>query len=304
MAAGAGTYVLTVTNTENGCTATDTVAVTFELPADANAGVDVAACDDIADLSGNQPANTTGLWTTAAGATIDMPTNSITMVSDLNQGANAFTWTLSAPGCPDYSSDQIIVTRANAPMALPDMLEMEFGQLTGTVDLVANDQLGGSTGFNITITTGPSFGTFDTLALEQGDFVFTVAPNAFGITQVTYEICSTDCPDLCATSTLGITVLPGDETFVPNTITPNGDGANDNLVFDILLFNPADDFPDNEIIIFNRWGDIIYEAQPYNNDWNGLSQDGTAVAEGTYYFVLRLNISRGEIIRGDITVIR
>lgn len=304
MAAGAGTYVLTVENTENGCTATDTVAVTFEFPADANAGVDVAACDDIADLSGNQPANTTGLWTTTSSATIDMPMNSITMVSDLSQGANAFTWTLSAPGCPDYSSDQIIVTRANAPTALPDMLEMEFGQLTGTVNLVANDQLGGSTDFNITITTGPTFGTFDTLALEQGDFVFTVAPNAFGVTQVTYEICSADCPDLCATATLDITVLPGDETFVPNTITPNGDGANDNLVFDILLFNPADDFPDNEIIIFNRWGDIIYEAQPYNNDWNGLSQDGTPVAEGTYYFVLRLNISRGEIIRGDITVIR
>lgn len=304
-AENAGTYQLTVTNTENGCEAvSEIVTVTFEFPDDANAGTDAAACDDMTDLSANLPANTQGVWTTASGATIDMITEPLTMVSGLNEGANVFTWTLSAPGCPDYSSDDVSVNRATLPVANQDALTLEAGVSTGTVNLLANDQLGGITNFDLTILTGPSFGTFDTTALAQGDFVLTLLPTEFGVTTVTYQVCSTDCPDLCATSTLEITALPSDENFIPNTITPNGDGANDQLVFDILLFNPAEDFPDNEIVIFNRWGDIIYEAKPYNNDWSGLNQDGTEIPEGTYYYVLRLNISRGNIIRGDITVIR
>ncbi|MGH1437922.1 MAG: gliding motility-associated C-terminal domain-containing protein [Lewinella sp.] len=301
----AGTYQLTVTNTENGCDAvSEVVAVTFEFPADAAAGADAAACDDMADLSGNLPANTQGVWTTASGATIDMITEPLTMVSDMIEGANVFTWTLSAPGCPEFSSDDVTITRATTPIASPDAMTLEAGVSNGTVNLLTNDQLGGTTNFDLTILTGPAFGTFDTTALAQGDFVLSLQPTEFGVTTVTYQICSTDCPDLCDTSTLMITALPSEENFIPNTITPNGDGANDQLVFDILLFNPADDFPDNEIVVFNRWGDIIYEAKPYNNDWSGLNMDGTEVPEGTYYYVLRLNISRGEIVRGDITVIR
>ncbi|WP_367388462.1 gliding motility-associated C-terminal domain-containing protein [Lewinella sp. LCG006] len=304
-AENAGTYQLTVTNTENGCEAvSEVVTVTFEFPADANAGADDAACDDITDLSANLPANTQGVWTTASGASIDMITEPLTMVSGLNEGANTFTWTLSAPGCPDYSSDDVTINRATTPVANQDALTLEAGVSTGTVNLLANDQLGGITNFDLTILTSPTFGTFDTMALAQGDFVLTLLPTEFGVTTVTYQVCSTDCPDLCATSTLEITALPSEENFIPNTITPNGDGANDQLVFDILLFNPAEDFPDNEIVIFNRWGDIIYEAKPYNNDWSGLNMDGTEIPEGTYYYVLRLNISRGNIIRGDITVIR
>ena len=256
------------------------------------------------DLSANLPANTQGVWTTASGATIDMITEPLTMVSGLNEGANTFTWTLSAPGCPDYSSDDVTINRATTPVANQDALTLEAGVSTGTVNLLANDQLGGITNFDLTILTGPTFGSFDTMALAQGDFVLTLQPTEFGVTTVTYQVCSTDCPDLCATSTFEITALPSEENFIPNTITPNGDGANDQLVFDILLFNPAEDFPDNEIVIFNRWGDIIYEAKPYNNDWSGLNMDGTEIPEGTYYYVLRLNISRGNIVRGDITVIR
>ncbi|MEO0877697.1 MAG: gliding motility-associated C-terminal domain-containing protein, partial [Bacteroidota bacterium] len=101
-----------------------------------------------------------------------------------------------------------------------------------------------------------------------------------------------------------ISVAQSDNPFVPNVVTPNGDGDNDDLVFDVITFSDPEEIPDNELIIFNRWGDIIFEAKPYNNDWNGLNQEGQPIPEATYYYVLRLNISRGEIIRGDITVIR
>ncbi|MCX8212046.1 MAG: gliding motility-associated C-terminal domain-containing protein, partial [Lewinella sp.] len=88
-----------------------------------------------------------------------------------------------------------------------------------------------------------------------------------------------------------------------NAITPNGDGLNEQFIFTKLQRNSGD-FPDNEIIIFNRWGDIIFEAKPYNNDWTGNNNGGTPVPEGTYYYILRLNVGEGDIIRGDVTVIR
>ena len=78
---------------------------------------------------------------------------------------------------------------------------------------------------------------------------------------------------------------------------------NDQLIFDDLLLAP-DKYPNNSLIVFNRWGDIVYEAKPYNNDWNGVSGDGSELPDGTYYYILRLEIGSGNIIRGDITIIR
>ena len=304
----AGSYELIVTNTTNSCTDTsEVVVVTFEFPDDADAGADAGTCDDVFDLSGNLPTNgagITGVWTTTSGAVIDMPNSPVTMVSGLAQGANAFTWTLSAEGCPEFSSDQVVISSATAPVANPDFLDIEADVFMGSVSLIANDILGGSTNFDITLVDGPIFGTVDTAALELGTFSITLLPTEFGQSVVTYEICNTDCPDICATSTLTINVAQSENPFVPNTVTPNGDGANDDLVFDVITFSDPEDIPDNELIIFNRWGDIIYEAKPYNNDWNGLNMEGQPIPEATYYYVLRLNISRGEIIRGDITVIR
>ncbi|MEL7220474.1 MAG: gliding motility-associated C-terminal domain-containing protein, partial [Bacteroidota bacterium] len=214
-----------------------------------------------------------------------------------------FIWTLSTNVCPDYSSDTVMLNRAPIVTANPDFLELGADEVMGEISLIANDVTGGA-GFEISIVSPPAFGTIDTAALALGNLSYMVNLLEFGETELTYEICSTECPDLCSTALVSITIAPRDDSFVPNTITPNDDGANDQLVFDVLLFNSAEEFPDNELIIFNRWGDIIYEAKPYNNDWNGLSGDGTPVPEATYYYILRLDIGRGEIIRGDITVIR
>ena len=122
-----------------------------------------------------------------------------------------------------------------------------------------------------------------------------------------YEICSRACTNLCDVANVRVTVLPGigvDTTnTVPNAITPNGDGKNDLLLIDELIFD-AVDFPKSELIIFNRWGDVVFSASPYNNDWGGKSNSGTDLPEGTYYYVLRLDTVEGEVMKGDITILR
>lgn len=297
-------YLLVVTNTDNGCVDTDTVAVSRIFPDAAAAGTDISLCQDqtTTSLSANLPTGTSGVWTSGGSATADANTDPNTSVSGLQSGANQFTWTLSAPGCPDYSQDQVTVYIETAPTAVEDLLIVEGEDRDVTLDVARNDVLTNVDSYSVTLLDAPEFGTID--SFNNGLIYYSVPRGFVGVTQVTYEICNLDCSDLCATGTVRIQVSDDDyEPTIMNTITPNGDGMNDQLVFDVLLFTPEEEFPDNEIIIFNRWGDIVFQQRPYNNNWGGLNGNGDRLPQGTYYYILRLNLADGVIIRGDVTIL-
>jgi gliding motility-associated-like protein len=74
---------------------------------------------------------------------------------------------------------------------------------------------------------------------------------------------------------------------IRNGISPNGDGKND-----IWLIEGIELFPDNEAIIFNRWGDEIIKIKNYDNEtnsWDGRNRHNNVVPDGTYFYVLKLN---------------
>jgi gliding motility-associated-like protein len=302
MVEGAGTYSIQVTNNDNGCVSTDTVMISFEFPPDAMTMPDSLQCGDTITISASLPAGTSGVWTSLGGAVVDSPTAEVSDVAPLNPGNNLFVWTLSADGCPDYSADTLVIMSEVAPVANNDLIELTEEIRFGSTNILAND-ITSSSEVTITILSEPAFGQMDSLV--NGVYHYSVGPGAEGEVEVTYQICSTNCPDKCDEATI-IIIVPEDpnEPEIANTITPNEDGLNDMLIFDIIANNAPDEFPDNEIIIFNRWGDIVYTAAPYNNDWNGLNAEGNELPHGTYYYILRLNISKGEIIRGDVTIIR
>lgn len=91
-----------------------------------------------------------------------------------------------------------------------------------------------------------------------------------------------------------------DGPFIPDGITPNGDGVNDSWFIRWLY-----KYPDNEVIIVNRWEDIVYKSAPYNNDWYGTFK-GRDLPEGTYYYILTIN-ENGQHLQtytGPITIIK
>lgn len=84
-----------------------------------------------------------------------------------------------------------------------------------------------------------------------------------------------------------------------NTISPNGDGLNDSWeIVDI------ENFPENEVQIYNRWGNLVYDETGYNNDWQGTDKDGNELLVGAYYYVVKLNNEDNVVLTGSITIVR
>ncbi|HKK76019.1 MAG TPA: gliding motility-associated C-terminal domain-containing protein, partial [Saprospiraceae bacterium] len=299
------TLELVVTNTSTGCTASATVQALLDPNlSEADAGQDDTSCGSDAAIFATAPDGATGVWTTTGAAVIDIPDGNSTTIGNLQPGDNVFVWTLSTADCPNYSSDSVTVVREEAPMANPDALTLDVGVREQSINVQANDIVTATSGTTISIVTGPSLGAVEPAA-TGGTVTYRISGGQNGDDSFVYEICNSECVELCDQATVSIQV-PFDPNYTPtlvNGITPNGDGRNDALIFEALEVDP-DAFPDNQLIIFNRWGDIVYEARPYNNNWQGTNTAGQDLPQGTYYYILRLDISEGNILKGDITIIK
>ncbi|MFM9985524.1 MAG: gliding motility-associated C-terminal domain-containing protein [Flavobacteriales bacterium] len=70
------------------------------------------------------------------------------------------------------------------------------------------------------------------------------------------------------------------EMKMPNVFTPDGDGNNEK-------FGPlAKDIKNYSLLIYNRWGDKVYESTDFNDGWNGKF-NGSEMTSGTYYYLLK-----------------
>jgi gliding motility-associated-like protein len=75
---------------------------------------------------------------------------------------------------------------------------------------------------------------------------------------------------------------------LPEGFSPNGDGVNDNYVIRGLHL-----YPNNSFTVFNRWGNMVYKAEPYNNQWDGTSTVGLSIGgdqlpTGVYFYIFDL----------------
>lgn len=116
-------------------------------------------------------------------------------------------------------------------------------------------------------------------------------------TLTVYDDCGCD-----TTYAVDVYVLPV-KLKVPNVFTPNGDGFNDTFVITLddsssssgggqnsgtRSGNNSNERPLNEyfksteLVVFNRWGRIVYQSDDYQNDW-----DGGDLSDGTYFYVLK-----------------
>lgn len=145
---------------------------------------------------------------------------------------------------------------------------------------------------SIEIISQPSHGTITVNA--DGTVTYTVAPGFIGDDVFTYRV-QAENGLWSNVATVTIKVLQN-EIQVPNVFTPNGDGVNDKLIIKGL-----EKYPNNQLLIFNRWNAKIYESKNYKGDW-----DGRGLNPGTYFYTLKLQNSNGQwqTVNGYITLVR
>jgi len=87
------------------------------------------------------------------------------------------------------------------------------------------------------------------------------------------------------------------ELEVYNALSPNNDGINDVLIieggFDCRL----------DIVIYNRWGQRVYEEINYDNDWRGNHFSGEQLIEGTYFLVMEIRDEEGNVLETTQTYV-
>lgn len=158
---------------------------------------------------------------------------------------------------------------------------------TSNISLTNNDQNlnGNPTTFSIIDSFNYGNATLDSAGILTYTNIDFFGNDLNYTDQLTYVVCQANN---CDTANVLIYVegsFDCDSFDIYNAITPNGD-----LINDYFVISCNYTFQDGRLIIFNRWGQIVFEASNYKNDWNGYWQNTTIkVPTGTYYYLFEQN---------------
>lgn len=172
------------------------------------------------------------------------------------------------------------------PVITPEPVTLKTGG-TVTVNLVSmitdeDDNLDLSTLTIVVIPESNASATIDgnfNLILDYTGIIFS------GTDQITLSVCDTE--GSCTQQQFEIEVEPG-VVIVYNALSPNCDGLNDSFV--LLYIDELPETQSNHVWIFNRWGDVVFEIENYNNQdrvFKGLNSSGKALPSGTYFYRIR-----------------
>ncbi|MEM9847374.1 MAG: gliding motility-associated C-terminal domain-containing protein, partial [Bacteroidota bacterium] len=281
-----GVYKVFV-NGENGCEATDSIDIQFTtgLPQLSIVG-DSAYCEGEEIVLAVDTLFTDSLaimWEGPEGFT---SSDSIIRISAESFLMGEYTVTLlgDTTTCPSVISDPFFVTVLGAPVLTNDEFTVVVDQLD-SLDVLANDSLLTAGSISFSVTTSPILGNAS--FLDNSDKLgYRSNEGEIGNDNFTYEVCYEGCQDpkavLCAQAIVNVNVVfPPELCVVADFLTPNGDSKNDQF---IVSCAEAGEYPNNELIIFNEWGDEVFRASPYNNDWEG-TYNGNELPDGTYFYI-------------------
>jgi len=211
----------------------------------------------------------------------------------------SYTVVASLPnGCSSTASAPLELDILASPEASADQYLYAIGSGAASLPILSNDLLANSD-VQITLTRAPVFG--QALVAQDGTLSYTSDTDSPREDRLEYEVCYLACPDQCSRGLVTVNVdFDRAECIATTVITPNGDGENDN--FYISCLDDPDQNPQNTLLIYNEWGDEVYQAAPYDNSWEG-TYNGADLPDGTYYYLFRASPNDSEQ-RGFITIYR
>ncbi len=178
------------------------------------------------------------------------------------------------------------------PIAVDDHVRTNINQRVDFV-ILGNDTLRGAR--SAEMVSPPKHGTIiimpDSMAMYKPNKEFC------GVDSFMYRICNSAG---CDTAVVIIDVDCGDTLQVFKGFSPNGDKIND-----LFVIRGIENFPDNEVIIVNRWGNQVFTRKGYRNEegWDG-TWNTKNVPDGTYFYCIHLNDPKNQQFTGFIQLTR
>lgn len=286
-AAGNLTYTYTALD-NHGCTYTETVNVqVYEGPV-ANAGDDIYFCGPqtalVGEVANPQPGiDYVYLWNNS-GFLTNPNTASTNILADAFETTTEFVLSIyptDDQNCLVHDTVLAIVPEY-PPFASLDTIDVCTGEL-GIIYAPTPDPSDFLYEW-VYSTDNVDFDTLDAttreLVVEASGYymVYVYEPGCYFMSPSPYRVDIAPC-----------------EIRYPNIFTPNGDGDND--FFEIYGIK---EFPGSTLIVYNRWGQAVFESKDYRNTWNGGD-----LADGTYYFIAEVKKSTGvEPMAGYFQLVR
>ncbi|MCB9224187.1 MAG: gliding motility-associated C-terminal domain-containing protein, partial [Crocinitomicaceae bacterium] len=268
-----GTYMVQYVT---GGTCPDTVVnavITYDSPsAPITTITDSIYCPDDQIQAIQAPAGTSlsYSWYDDVALTMLLDTGDSFIPSLLAVGPNDFYVVMSdANGCNSEAGKVNYYLVDTSPMFASIDIDVCVGS---EVELDAQGGIVYSWSVNSQITGDLNVSTTTAKILTPDNFIVKIT-DAFGCVVIDTVHIGLLSPDQC-------------EVVVYNAYSPNNDGVNDFWEIDGI-----EGFPENTVVIYNRWGDVIIQFENYNNSdviWGGENKSGGIVPAGTYYFVVEV----------------
>ena len=172
------------------------------------------------------------------------------------------------------------ISASNDTIRLVDVVTYE-----GTLAPLVNNPTGGDVTFRTNPVISPEHGSVT--LYEDGTYTYEVADGFVGTDAFTYEVCNTATSPGCAQATVFVVVPP--PLLIYEGFSPDNDNVND-----VWRIRGIEDYPNNHVRIFNRWGNLVFEIERYNNEdraWSSYSTAGLVagdVPDGTYFYLIDL----------------
>lgn len=274
-------YYLSLTDA-NGCMVLDTAIIDTAVIVFVDAGADTVLCDmdeaTLLAISNQAAADYT--WLDLNGTVIG-DTN-IYLTGLLPTDSYSFIAHAVFDGCDDFDTVTIVVKEPILVDAGPDIEIMTIGSA-----VIGGDPTSTTSG---QFTWTPSLYLDDTSATnpkvnkpKEDSWYYVELVDSFGC---------------IAIDSMYVEVIP--EITVPEGISPNGDNKNDAWIIDF-----KDDFPNLEVSVYNRWGELLfYDNSGYLVPWDG-TYEGKELPVGTYYYIIELNSDLyPDPFTGPLTILR
>ena len=207
-------------------------------------------------------------------------------------------------GCA-YVSNAVSFSPATCQLGLPAQVPLGGFAASSTVTFLPDSCFQGSISFSITTASpinqinwnfgDPTSGANNVSTSLNPSHQFSEI-GTYQITAIVEFDCYTD------TITENITLFKCTDTVTPilplefpNVISANDDGIND-------LFEIQNLTKNTEVIILNRWGNVVFSSSNYQNNWDGKDTSGKELSDGVYTY--KFTTETGTIGHGFVHLVR